>query len=99
MAFKSGTIDTSTEGNRSSTLAITNETIITLDVKLKSGTHNNSRCELQHSPDNGATWFPSADSTNGTGTITAILATTMVRVNVLSGEDSEATASYFITAK
>jgi len=99
MIYAKGTIDTSTKGNASIGLTLTNETIVTLDVSLTNGTHNNSRCELQHSPDNGVNWFSSGDSTNGTGTITEVLSTSMIRVRVLKGEGSDAQATYFLTAK
>jgi len=99
MVYAKGTIDTSVKGNASGGLSLTNETIVTLDIILTDGTHNNSRCELQHSPDNGVNWFSSGDSTNGTGTITEVLSTSMVRVCVLKGEGSDAQATYFLTAK
>lgn len=98
MVYAKGTIDTSVKGNASSAVDLTTETIITLDIVNTSGTHNNSRCELQHSPD-GVNWFSSGDSTNGTGTITELLSTSRVRVCVLEGEGSDASTTYFITAK
>lgn len=98
MVFSSGTLNTSTTGGNSSALAITTETIITLDVVLDSGTHNNSRVMLQHSPD-GTVWIDDTQSTNGSGSVTLIIATAFVRAFVLSGEGSVATAKYFITAK
>ncbi len=99
MAYITGTLDTETKGNVSSELAITTETIITLDIILATGTHDKSRCELQHSPDGGTTWFSCLDSTNGTGSVTCTLATSRVRASVILGEDSAATATYFITTK
>jgi hypothetical protein len=98
VVYDFGTLDTRTKNNSSIAMAIGDETTVTLDVHFESGSHNNSRCELQHSPD-GVTWFSSTESTNGTGTITAVMATSMVRVCVLIGEGSAAQASYFITAK
>lgn len=98
MIYTKGTIDTSAKDNASDAIDLTTETIITLDIVLASGTHNNSRCELQHSPD-GVSWFSSGDSTNGTGTITEVLSTSKVRVRVLKGEGSDAQTTYFLTAK
>ena len=98
MVYAKGTIDTSAKDNASDAIDLTTETIITLDIVLASGTHNNSRCELQHSPD-GVNWFSSGDSTNGTGTITEVLSTSKVRVRVLKGEGSAAQTTYFLTAK
>ena len=98
MVYAKGTIDTSAKDNASDAIDLTTETIITLDIALASGTHNNSRCELQHSPD-GVNWFSSGDSTNGTGTITEVLSTSKVRVRVLKGEGSAAQTTYFLTAK
>lgn len=98
MVYINGVIDTSSIGNVSHELSLTTETVVTLDVAILSGTHNNSRCELQHSPD-GVNWFSSGDSTNGTGTITEILSTSKVRVNVLIGEGDLASTAFYITAK
>jgi hypothetical protein len=98
MVFSSGTLNTSTDGVNSGVLAITTETIITLDVSLDSGTHNNSRVMLQHSPD-GIIWIDDTQSTNGSGSVTLIISTAFVRAFVLKGEGSVAAAKYFITAK
>jgi hypothetical protein len=92
------TLATTTASTCSAELTLDTETVITLDVKLKSGTHNNSRIVLQHSPD-GINWLPGEDSTNGTGSVTTVLATTKVRACVLRGEGSVAEADIFITAK
>jgi hypothetical protein len=91
-------LSTETAGTFSASLELTSETIITLDVKLKSGTHNNSRVTLEHSPD-GSIWFTSNQSTNGTGSITDQVSTRFVRACVLRGEGSAAEAYIFITAK
>jgi len=92
------TLATATAGTFSAELALDTETVITLDVKLKLGTHDNSRIVLQHSPD-GVNWLPGEDSTNGNGSVTVTLATTKVRACVLRGEGSTAEANIFITAK
>ena len=100
MTYYSGEIDTTNDGTVSDIMSIgQGETVITLNVKLKTGTHNNSRTMLQHSPDGGKTWFDSLHSTNGTGSVTMTIATLAVRVCVLKGEKSPATALYFVTAK
>ena len=104
MTSSSGVLDTSTEGNVGNVLPITTETVITLDVVLKTGTHNNSRVMLQHSPNITApaedvVWIDDPHSTNGTGSVTLNISTTAVRPCVLDGEGDSASAQYFITAK
>lgn len=99
MVYATGILDTTSRGNISSEVALTGESVITLDVSFETGSHNNSRCELQHSPDDGVTWFSGNESTNGTGTITVTMATSMVRVFVLTGEGVASSAKYFITAR
>lgn len=95
----SGVVDTNVKGATGVSLAISNETIITLDVVLKDGTHNNSHVTLQFSPDSGTTWVLGDRSTNGFGSVTFTRATTMVRAYVLDAEGSDAHADVFITAK
>lgn len=100
MAYLTGTIDTETKGTCSAALTVgATDTVITLDVSLKTGDHNNSKIVLQHSPDNGTTWLPSNHSTNGYGSITVVAATSQVRACVLYGEGSAASATFFITSK
>ncbi len=94
----SETLSTEVKGGCTSPLILTGQTVITLDVKLKSGSHNNSRVTLQHSPD-GVNWFEDPHSTNGNGSLTTTLATLQVRACVVRGEGSIASANIFITAK
>ena len=95
----SGVVDTNVKGATNVALSIANETVITLDVSLKDGTHNNSHVTLEFSPDNGTTWILGDQSTNGYGSVTFIRATTMARAYVLDAEGSNAHADVFITAK
>lgn len=94
----SAVLSTETTGAVTASLQLTDETVITLDVILKSGKHDNSRVTLQHSPD-GNNWFDDSQSTNGTGSITVHLATAYVRACVCRGEETLAAANIFITAK
>lgn len=99
MSYLTEVLSTQSEGNFSSSLTLgANECKITLDVKLKTGTHNNSRVTLQHTPD-GLAWFDNEQSTNGTGSITVDVAALQVRACVIRGEGSAAEADVFITAK
>ncbi len=98
MAYFTAVLNTETAGVCTTTLELTTETVITLDVKLKTGTHDNSRVTLHHSPD-GTNWFTSGQSTNGTGSTTDVISTRFVKACVFRGEGSVATADIFITAK
>jgi hypothetical protein len=94
------TLNTALEGDCSEVLALSDETVITLDVKLKTGSHNNSRVTLQHSSDGlDGNWHDELHSTNGSGSITTVLATNFVKACVLTAEGSAASAKITITAK
>lgn len=99
MVFTSGEINTNKIGGTSVELSITNETIITLDVFSKSGTHNNSKFSLSFSPDDGISWVDGEQNTIVSSSVTFIRSTTKVRVCIVSVERTEATAMVFITAK
>lgn len=94
----SATLATTTKGIFTAALTLTDETIITLDVEFKSGSHNDSRITLEHSPDN-INWFSELHSTNGTGSLTVQLAANYVRACVLRGEGKSSAANITITAK
>ena len=98
MASTSGTINTNAQGSTAVTLAITTETLITLDVFNATGTHDNSKMTLEFSPDNGDNWLQGDQFTNGTGSISFHRATTKVRAYVHTAEGSTATSNVFITA-
>ena len=99
MSYLTEVLSTENVGTYSSSLVVgAGEYIITLDVKLKTGTHDNSRVTLEHTPD-GTNWFSDEQSTNGTGSITVRVSALEVRAYVIRGEGSAATANIFITAK
>lgn len=78
-------------------LTLTNETVITLYVTSKTGTHNNHRIELQKSPD-GVTWLDSNNVVLGLGSVTAIFAAKAVRAKVTEIEKGTATVDVCIVA-
>lgn len=98
MVQLSEVLSTENVGVATNPLALTNETVVTLDVVSLTGTHNNSRITLQHSP-NGVLWVSDTHSTNGNGSMTVQIATNHIRACVLHSEGSAATARIFITAK
>jgi hypothetical protein len=98
MSYHTSTISTETAGVCSVSMAISAEdTVITLDVAAN-GEHFKSHMTLEHSPDN-INWFKSGQVTNGSGSMTLVIATAFVRACVVVGEGTAQTATIFITAK
>ena len=90
--------DSNLQGNTGAELTLTNETVITMYVQNKTGTHNNSQMTIQYSPD-GLVWIDDPHSTNGIGLMTSIVAASKVRAKLITVEGSDATADVFIVAK
>lgn len=91
--------DTNLHHNTTTELALTTETVITLYVNNKTGSHQNSRMCLEYSPDDGVTWLTDRHQTNGIGFLTSVIAATKVRAKVCNTEGSAATADVFIVAR
>lgn len=93
------TINTSVKDSTGADLALNGETLVTMYVLNKSGSHHRSRMTLQYSPDNGKTWFDDPHTTNGIGYMTTEIVATNVRAKVDAEEDTESTAQVFILAR
>lgn len=89
--------DSNTEGNTGTELTLTSESVVTMYVKNKTGSHHNSQMTIQYSPD-GALWLDDPHSTNGIGVMTVTVAASKVRAKLIKVEGSPATADVFMVA-
>ena len=93
------TIDTNTLGATGAELELTTETLITLYVIEKTGTHELHRVAIEYSPD-GVNWFASQHSLNGHGHfMTEQVIATNVRACVCRAEGSVSTAEVVLLAR
>ena len=93
------TLNTNSLGVTGAELTITTESLITLFVAAKTGSHNNHRVMLQVSPDAGTTWLNSPHSILGAGCYVVSLACTKVRAKVVEIEGATSTVDVWILAK
>jgi hypothetical protein len=99
MDIVSGTLDTGRAGSASPTLALTNETVITLYVYHKDGVQSNSRVQLEISPDNtGDEWFQVGQPICAYETTTIVASATRVRCEAIEIDNGTSTVHYTIRA-
>jgi photosystem II stability/assembly factor-like uncharacterized protein len=94
------TLDTSVLGRSAAKISLTTETLVTLSVVPKSGTHHNHRVTIEHSPDGGITWIPESESINGTAnSITFQVVATDVRACVCEAEGAASEVTVHLLAR
>ena len=98
MAYATGVLDTNVKlATSSPPLALTGETVISLYVFEKTGTHAKHEVILQVSP-NGTDWVDHHESIRGRGILTATVAATHIRACVLDSEGALSTIDFHLVA-
>lgn len=92
-------LDTNLLGDRSAELTLSGETLITMYLVDKSGSHHNHRVIFEVSPDDGATWIPCPPAILGLGVLASQIAATKVRACVSEAEGGASEAYIWILAR
>ena len=94
-----GTLDTNVKlATSSPPLALTSETVVSLYVFGKTGTHAKHEVVLQVSPD-GTNWTDHHEAIRGKGVVTTTVSAAEVRACVLNSEGEVSTIDYHLMAK
>ena len=80
-------------------ITITTETMITLYVKGKTGTHGSHRIEIQISPDNGTTWIDTACNVRREGCCSITAVCTKARAKLVLAEGAISSVDVWLLAK
>ena len=92
-------LDTEVVDATGAELTLTTETIVTLYVKGKTGTHNVHCVMLEVSPDGGTTWLPTRCIVSLEGEASMTLVATKVRAKVIRTEGATSTVDVWLLAK
>lgn len=97
-ASSTGTLDTNVKLATSSPLTLTGETVVSLYVFGKTGTHTKHEVIIQVSPD-GTNWMDHHTIVRGENFITAVLSAAEIRACVLNKEDATSTIDFHLVAR
>lgn len=93
-----GELDTNVKLATSSPLTLTSETVVTLYVFGKTGTHTKHEVIIQVSPD-GTNWMDHHMIVRGEGLVTTTVSAAEIRACVLNKEDATSTIDFHLVAK
>ncbi len=94
-----GTLDTNSKGASIAEITVTTETVFTIYVIDRTGTHGNCRVILQLSPDGGTTWIDSNEVISQQGIYTSTHAATKARVKTLEAQGAASEFTIHLIAK
>ena len=93
------TLDTNSLGANGAEITLTAETLITLYVEEKTGSHNAHRVTIEYSPD-GTLWVPTQHSLNGHGNfMTEQVVAARARACVCTVEGAASTVDVHLIAR
>lgn len=91
-------LDTNVLNANGAEVTITTQTLVTLYVNGKTGTHANHKVMLEVSPDSGTTWVGTRATVEGEGCVSLTAVCTKVRAKVTRVEGATSTVDVWVLA-